>query len=72
MWQNILNVTAPGAKDLLYLSKQHRPVTHHGSFPPNDSHSSMPFNDRITVVLSHDEEQRLDYIKQKILGDHLE
>jgi len=26
----------------------------------------------VTVVLSHDEEQRLDYIKQKILGDHLE
>ena len=26
----------------------------------------------VTVVLSHDEEQRLDYQKQKILGDHLE
>jgi glyoxylase-like metal-dependent hydrolase (beta-lactamase superfamily II) len=26
----------------------------------------------VTVVLSHDEEQRLDYIKQKLLGDHLE
>jgi glyoxylase-like metal-dependent hydrolase (beta-lactamase superfamily II) len=26
----------------------------------------------VAVVLSHDEEQRLDYIKQKILGDHLE
>jgi glyoxylase-like metal-dependent hydrolase (beta-lactamase superfamily II) len=26
----------------------------------------------VTVVLSHDEEQRLDYIKQKILGDRLE
>ena len=26
----------------------------------------------VTVVLSHDEEQRNDYIKQKLLGDHLE
>jgi hypothetical protein len=26
----------------------------------------------VTVVLSHDEEQRLDYIKQKLLGDRLE
>jgi hypothetical protein len=26
----------------------------------------------VTVVLSHDEEQRLEYIKQKILGDRLE
>lgn len=26
----------------------------------------------VTVVLSHDEEQRLDYIKQKALGDHFE
>ena len=26
----------------------------------------------VTVVLSHDEEQRLDYIKQKILGDRFE
>ena len=26
----------------------------------------------VTVVLSHDEEQRLDNIKQKLLGDHLE
>ena len=26
----------------------------------------------VTVVLSHDDEQRLDYIKQKILGDRLE
>ena len=26
----------------------------------------------VTVVLSHDEDQRLDYIKQKLLGDRLE
>jgi hypothetical protein len=26
----------------------------------------------VTVVLSHDEEQRLDDIKQKLLGDRLE
>jgi glyoxylase-like metal-dependent hydrolase (beta-lactamase superfamily II) len=34
--------------------------------------SLMRNEKNLTVVLSHDEEQRLDYIKQKLLGDHLE
>jgi glyoxylase-like metal-dependent hydrolase (beta-lactamase superfamily II) len=34
--------------------------------------SLMQNEKNLTVVLSHDEEQRLDYIKQKLLGDHLE
>ena len=34
--------------------------------------SLMRNEKNVTVVLSHDEEQRLDYIKQKLLGDHLE
>jgi hypothetical protein len=32
----------------------------------------MKTEKNVTVVLSHDEEQRLDTIKQKILGDRLE
>lgn len=34
--------------------------------------SLMRNEKNVTVVLSHDEEQRNDYIKQKLLGDHLE
>jgi glyoxylase-like metal-dependent hydrolase (beta-lactamase superfamily II) len=34
--------------------------------------SLMRNEKNLTVVLSHDEEQRLDYIKQRLLGDHLE
>ena len=34
--------------------------------------SLMRNEKNLTVVLSHDEEQRLDDIKQKLLGDHLE
>jgi hypothetical protein len=32
----------------------------------------MKTEKNLTVVLSHDEEQRVDLIRQKLLGDHLE